>query len=108
MAPVHLATRGKSLNQLEKRGGFVVLIAIATQTREGRTREPTDGELIAAKVLFNKAFRKTTSTKPWGDRVYLTSGIRDWHSQFSLAAQQQKQQSINSSRRTFPTRMYRH
>ena len=52
----------QDLNQLEKatEAGFVVLIAIATQTREGRTGEPTDSELIAAKQLFNKAVRKTT------------------------------------------------
>lgn len=52
----------KNLNELEKatEAGFVVLIAIATQTREGRTGEPTDSDLIAAKQLFNKAVRKTT------------------------------------------------
>jgi len=50
------------LNELERatEAGFVVLIAIATQTREGRTDEPTDNELLAAKQLFNKAVRKTT------------------------------------------------
>lgn len=56
-------SRGESLNQLEKttEAGFVVLIAIATQTREGRTGEPTDTELVAARLLFNKSFRKTAS-----------------------------------------------
>lgn len=55
------ARRGKELNQLEKmtEAGFVVLIAIATQTREGRTGEPTDNDLMAARLLFNKSFRKT-------------------------------------------------
>jgi hypothetical protein len=40
--------------------GFIVLIALAAQTRDGKVGDPSEGDLVAAKMLFNKAFREVT------------------------------------------------
>jgi len=37
--------------------GAVVLIAIATQIRDGKTGEPDDSQLLAAKLLYNHAYK---------------------------------------------------
>jgi len=47
------------LESIEKtiESGFIALVAIATQTREGKTGEPTNLELLEAKHLLNEIYR---------------------------------------------------
>jgi len=46
------------MSDLEKttEAGFLALIAVAIQTRDGNKGQPTDNELLAAKMLFRNVY----------------------------------------------------